>query len=95
VPEGGGTMLDHTLVVRVNELGRGNSHTLRNVPFVLAGNVPNDAGVGQFRTGRHLAHDGDQRHDDLWTSAAQAFGMADVTRWGDARYSNGPLPRLT
>ena len=39
-PEPGqkGSMLDHTLVIWTNELGKGNSHTLNNIPFVLAGN---------------------------------------------------------
>ena len=36
VPEGNGTMLDNTLVVWANELGRGD-HNLNNVPVVLIG----------------------------------------------------------
>ena len=34
-PGGNGTMLDHTTVVWANELGKGNSHTLDNIPFVF------------------------------------------------------------
>src|SRR6185503_1405201 len=36
-PEPGdtGTLLDNTLIVWTNELGKGNSHTLDNIPFVL------------------------------------------------------------
>ncbi len=30
-------MLDHTTIVWTNELGKGNSHTLDNIPFVLIG----------------------------------------------------------
>lgn len=94
VPEGEGeTMLDHTLVVWVNELGRGNSHSLRDIPFVLAGNVRDPMGMPQLTMGRHVAFDGDQTHNDLWTSVAQMFGL-DVDRWGDPRYSAGPLPGL-
>jgi hypothetical protein len=47
-PGGEGSLLDHTLVIWTNELGKGNSHTLDNIPFVLLGN-----GFG-FRMGRSL-----------------------------------------
>ena len=36
-PNGSGSMLDNTLLVWTNELGKGNSHTLDNIPFVLIG----------------------------------------------------------
>lgn len=93
IPEGDGeTMLDHTLVVWVNELGRGNSHTTRDLPLLVAGNVKDAMGRPTFRTGRHLRF-AEQTHNDLWTSVAHAFGL-DVARWGDPRYSSGPLPGL-
>ena len=37
-PGGNGSLLDNTLIVWTNELGKGNSHTLDNIPFVLVGN---------------------------------------------------------
>jgi hypothetical protein len=37
-PGGEGSLLDNTLIVWTNELGKGNSHTLNNIPFVLVGN---------------------------------------------------------
>jgi hypothetical protein len=37
-PGGGGSLLDNTLIVWTNELGKGNSHTLNDIPFVLVGN---------------------------------------------------------
>ena len=37
-PGGEGSLLDNTLIVWTNELGKGNSHTLDNIPFVLVGN---------------------------------------------------------
>ncbi|MFO1095281.1 MAG: DUF1552 domain-containing protein [Planctomycetaceae bacterium] len=36
-PGGDGSLLDNTLLVWTNELGKGNTHTLENVPFVLVG----------------------------------------------------------
>src|SRR5439155_27050035 len=49
-PEPGdhGSLLDHTLVVWTNELGKGSTHTLDNIPFVLVG-----GGFG-FKMGRSL-----------------------------------------
>ena len=47
-PGGNGSLLDNTLIVWTNELGKGNSHTLDNIPFVLVGN-----GL-DFRMGRSL-----------------------------------------
>src|SRR6478735_9035833 len=36
-PGGTGTLLDNTTIVWTNELGKGNTHTLDNIPFVLVG----------------------------------------------------------
>ncbi|HMC90673.1 MAG TPA: DUF1552 domain-containing protein, partial [Gemmataceae bacterium] len=47
-PGGQGSLLDNTLLLWTNELGKGNSHTLDNIPFVLVGN-----GL-DFRMGRSL-----------------------------------------
>jgi hypothetical protein len=94
-PEGEGTMLDHTIVLWVNELGKGNSHTLRNIPFVMAGNVPNDDGSPHFRTGRYLQFDGaNTPHNDLLVSLCRAYGI-DTDVFGDRDFCNGPLAGLT
>ena len=45
-----GSLLDNTLIVWTNELGKGNSHTLDNIPFVLVGN-----GL-DFKMGRSLKY---------------------------------------
>src|SRR5688572_17024444 len=47
-PGGEGTLLDNTLIVWTNELGKGNSHTLNDIPFLLIG-----GGFG-FKMGRSL-----------------------------------------
>ena len=36
-PGGNGSLLDNTLIIWTNELGKGNSHTLDNIPFVCVG----------------------------------------------------------
>jgi hypothetical protein len=66
-PGGSGTLLDSTTIVWTNELGKGNSHTLDNIPFVLVG-----GGLG-FRTGRALDMGG-QPHNRLLLSLAHGFG---------------------
>lgn len=68
-PEPGddGSLLDHTLVVWTNELGKGNSHTLNDIPFVLVG-----GGFG-FRTGRSLKFDR-VPHNRLHLALAHAVG---------------------
>jgi hypothetical protein len=47
-PGGGGSLLDNTVVMWTNELGKGNSHTLNDIPFILVGN-----GL-DFRMGRSI-----------------------------------------
>lgn len=66
-PSGEGTMLDNTVVVWTNELGKGNSHTLDNIPFVLIG-----GGLG-FRTGRSLDYKRTP-HNRLLLALAHGFG---------------------
>jgi hypothetical protein len=66
-PNGTGSMLDNTLIVWTNELGKGNSHTLDNIPCVLLG-----GGFG-FQMGRSLQFD-KVAHNRLWMSIAQAMG---------------------
>ena len=66
-PGGQGTLLDKTTIVWTNELGKGNSHSLDNIPFVLLG-----GGLG-FKTGQAMQFD-NVTHNRLWLSIAHAFG---------------------
>jgi hypothetical protein len=78
---GQGTMLDNTLVIWTNELGKGNSHTLDGIPLVLVG------GGWAFQTGRAMKYD-NTPHNRLWMSVAQAFGHK-IDRFGSDRLSEG------
>lgn len=81
----GGSMLDHTQVVWVNELGKGNSHTLSNIPFLLVG------GGGGFRTNRAVDCDG-VPHNRLWLAIAHAMGNRELEVFGKADLcGEGPL----
>jgi hypothetical protein len=86
IPEGDGTLLDNTIVVWANELGKGNSHTRNNVPYVVAG------GGGQWRTGRYLTFD-DDPHNNFLVSLCRAAGVQTDT-FGNAEYCTGALPGL-
>ena len=85
-PEPGqkGSMLDHTLVLWTNELGKGNSHTLNDIPFVLAG-----GGFG-FKMGRCLPCAG-SAHNRFLLSLAHAVGHPLETFGNPALCKGGPL----
>ncbi|TWU65737.1 MULTISPECIES: DUF1552 domain-containing protein [Crateriforma] len=65
-PGADGSMLDHTTIVWTNELGKGNSHTRNNIPFVFVGD-----GLG-FKTGQAMDFGG-VPHNRLLMSFLQAF----------------------
>ncbi|MCI0700125.1 MAG: DUF1552 domain-containing protein [Planctomycetia bacterium] len=65
-PGGNGSLLDNTLLVWTNELGKGNSHTMDNIPFILVG------GGLDFKMGRSLKY-GKQPHNRLLMAFAHAF----------------------
>ena len=83
-PGGTGSMLDHTTIVWTNELGKGNSHTLNDIPFVLLG-----GGLG-FQTGRSLQFKG-VPHNRLLLSLAHAFGHKLETFGNPTLSKGGPL----
>lgn len=66
-PGGKGSLLDNTLIIWTNELGKGSSHTLDNIPFVLVG------GGLDFKMGRALDL-GKVPHNRLLLSLAHGFG---------------------
>jgi hypothetical protein len=66
-PTGDGNMLDNTLIVWTNELGKGNSHTLDNIPCVIVGGAPG------FKMGRSVKLD-KVAHNRLWVTLANAMG---------------------
>jgi len=85
-PGASGAMLDHTLIVWTNELGKGNSHTLDNIPFLLIG-----GGFG-FRMGRSLKFEG-VAHNRLHLAIAHAMGHQ-IETFGKKALSEGGLLKL-
>jgi hypothetical protein len=83
-PGGTGSLLDNTLLVWTNELGKGSSHTMDNIPFVLVGE-----GL-DFKMGRSLRL-GKVPHNRLLLSLAHGFGHR-IERFGNPDFCGaGPL----
>ncbi|MGC6425527.1 MAG: DUF1552 domain-containing protein [Akkermansiaceae bacterium] len=82
---GNGNMLDNTTIVWVNELGKGNSHTLDNIPTVIIGGG-SDFKMGQFKDlGKKTAH------NRLLMSIAHSVGHK-VDHFGAKKFcENGAL----
>ena len=87
-PEGGGSLLDNTLVVYWNNASDGNSHGVKDMPILLFG--------GKFlnlQGGRYLQFQ-NRYMSDLWVQTAQAWGYSALTQYGASRWNQGPLPGL-
>jgi hypothetical protein len=87
-PGGSGSLLDNTLILWTNELGKGNSHTLDNIPFVLVGN-----GL-DFRMGRSIKYP-KLPHNRLLLSLAHGMGHKLKTFGNPDFCGQGILPNLT
>ena len=84
----GGTMLDNTQIIWLNELGKGNNHTLSDIPFLLVG-----GGAG-FKTGRAL----DMKHaatNRLWLAVAHAMGHTGLETFGKKAFNAGGALQLS
>ena len=80
-PSGHGSLLDNTTIIWTNELGKGNSHTRDNIPFVMVG------GGLDFDFGR--AYDfGSVPHNRLLLSLLEGFGMPEKT-FGNPDFCDG------
>ena len=83
-PGGTGSMLDNTTILWTNELGKGNSHTLDNVPYVLVGN-----GL-DFRMGRSLRLNR-VPHNRMLMALAHGMGHR-IRSFGNSNFcGDGPL----
>jgi hypothetical protein len=88
-PGGQGSMLDNTTILWTNELGKGNSHTQDNIPWVLVG-----GGAG-FKMGRSLKYTNRVPHNRLLMALAHGYGHR-IDKFGNPDYcGDGPLNNLT
>jgi hypothetical protein len=88
VPEGGGTMLDNTVVLLFSEITKGNTHSHMDAPFILAG-----SGGGYFKTGQFIDYPGDVSHCRLLTSILNAMDIPS-TGFGDPAFAGPELAEL-
>jgi hypothetical protein len=86
-PEGDGTLLDHTVVLYMNEFGDA-THVHSNIPFFIAGG----SALG-VNTGTWLEFDGEP-HNRLYLSLLRAFGIQDQTFGEELFCGGGPLPGI-
>jgi hypothetical protein len=86
-PGGDGNLLDNTLILWTNELGKGNSHTLDNIPFVLVGNG------GGLKMGRSMKFE-KAAHNRLWIALANAMGH-DISTFGNPKLCEGGALNLS
>jgi hypothetical protein len=84
----GSPMLDNTVLLWGNELGVGNTHTYKNIPWLIAG--------GAIKGGRYLQYP-DVPHNNMLVSICNVMGFSDVTTFGIPGVCTGPLasPSLT
>ena len=84
----GSRLLDSTLLLWSNELGKGNAHSRQLAPYVLAGKAG-----GALKTGRFLSYTGDLPHNNLLVSLLQAMDVP-VTKFGKEEWCTGALTGL-
>lgn len=88
IPERGGSLLDNTVVVWINELGTGGTHSHEQTPWVIAGNAR-----GFFKPGRLVSYPGEP-HNRMLISLCHAMGVP-VDSFGDPDFcAGGPLDGL-
>lgn len=75
VPEGDGTLLDNCLVMAHSETSDANSHSVKGLPFMLAGTAG-----GRIKTGMHVSGVGDST-SRIGLTMQQTMGL-NVGRWG-------------
>lgn len=85
IPEGDGTLLDHSMLVYGGGIGDGDRHNHDDLPLLMAGRAN-----GTIQTGRHLKYASETPMANLLVSMLHRMG-ANVDSFGD---STGPLRGL-
>ena len=85
IPEEGGTLLDHCMIVYGSGISDGNSHSHDDLPILLAGKAG-----GAVKTGRHIRYPKETPLTNLYVTMLDRMGVK-TERFGD---STGPLSGL-
>ena len=78
IPEGGGNLLDNSMIVYGSGISDGNRHDHDNLPIILAGK-----GGSTLKTGRHLNLNDDPPMSNLFLSMLDRMGVEEP-RFGDS-----------
>lgn len=81
------SLLDGTLILWGNELGKGNSHTRNDIPFLMVGNAPGFT-LGRYKDFKNVPH------NRLLISLAHAFDHRLETFGTEEFCVDGPLTEL-
>ena len=81
VPEGNGTLMDNTVVLWMNSLNSGFSHTVLKLPMIIAAGA--NTGI---RTGGRLIELNKEPHNKILAALGTAVGVP-MESWGDARFT--------
>ena len=82
IPDGDGTLLEHSLIVHGAGMSNSDIHLHHDLPMLLAG-----GGAGQVRGGRHVKLSEDTPLANLWLTLIDKMGLP-VEKFGD---SNGRI----
>jgi hypothetical protein len=87
-PDGGGTLLDTTLVVWARDMGDGAAHNQQSMRFVFAGSKY----LKTDPNGRYIDFGGRVRHERALLSICEAMGITDFKGFGAADLGSNKLP---
>ena len=82
IPDGDGTLLEHSLIVHGAGMSNSDIHLHHDLPMLLSG-----GGAGQVRGGRHVKLSEDTPLANLWLTLIDKMGLP-VEKFGD---SNGRI----
>ncbi len=85
IPEGDGTLLDHSMIAYGSGNSDGNAHNHDDLPILVAGR-----GCGTLKTGRHIRYPKETPLNNLWVSLLNRMEIQ-IAAIGD---STGSLPNL-
>jgi hypothetical protein len=90
-PDGGGSVLDSTLVVWARDMGDGSAHNQESMRFVFAGSKY----LKKDPNGRYINFAGRARHERALLNICEAMGVTDFKGFGDSGLADKtPLSEL-
>lgn len=89
IPEGEGTLLDHCVVLAASDVSEGRTHSLDELPIVLAG-----GGCGALKTGIHYRSYSQENANKVLLSVMRGMGMVIDSFGADDSYTTDGLSAI-